>query len=777
MASQKSFDGIFSDQIQAKPYDAPQEERKLASDVKSWIDDVVAERTPHAEQWALNRRYLRGDYSYVRHRLTGEVLKLDTQSANKLKSQHNYLRVIYRSFIGKLTRSIPSCVTRPATSDFDELYAARAADIHLAHFASKENLSLKYQKACEYLPTDGVSFWHLYWDPTKGKEVWACPVCEHFTYDERYAELPCPKCVEQRQEEVKLQAEAQATLDMDYMSGMLEALPPGVPTPNPDQLKQMLPPDRPQAPMQQVGPLPVDMEPQNLERVREGDLCVEVLQAEDVYVDPGVSCLSKSQRVAVKYITHVSEARRKFPEMAEHIKGGFYEPTSRFADYRQMTSKPEYVTLYCVYEAPTSEYPEGRTIYTDGSMILREIAYSPHALLGRFPVFVCAADVVIDEFYPEAPFTNAWHRQKELNLNETSIREFIALLSKPKLLMPNGSHISTDEISGDTEQVIFFNSMVGAPMPLQMPQLPPQLPMRSDQLKADMREAMAVTDQEAGVQSSDPNGRYAAIMEAESSQTIGPILKRINDEWSQLHKAALQMMLNMYHHERTATIAGPEGNQTASLREVTNLHPGWDIVVEVTDGMSHNPAIRLNQALELWNSGVLVNAAGAPDVKKFYRLSGLKFADTGFDFDASERAVASQIPRKIANGEMVMIQAEDDPQIFSETLLEWLRGPGRHAPAEVTDQVRQIWMAYTQKFMALQQGIESPISDGQQFGGGQAPPQGPGGRGPRQQGGTPRQASIGRDQANMMSDEADRRVNMADSMAERQARVSLKREG
>ena len=771
MASFKSFDGIFNDSIGAERYDAPQEERKLAADIKSWLDDSTHYRMPHEEQWALNRRYLRGDYSYVRHRLTGEVLKLDTQSANKLKSQHNYMRVIYRSFIGKLTRSIPSCVTRPATSDFDELYAARAADIHIQHFSAKEGLNLKYQQACEYLPTDGIAFWHLYWDPNKGQDVWACQVCDHFTRDERYADLPCPQCVAQREEELNLKGEAQATLDMEYMSGILEALPPGVPTPEIEQLHSMLPADKPEAPMERIGPLPVDMEPSELKRVKEGDVCTEVLQASDVFIDSGVSCIEKSRRVAIRYVCHLSEARQKFPEMAEYIQGGTYQASTPFADYRHVSPKAEYVTIYCVYEAPTSDFPEGRTIYTDGDKILREIPYSAYSLLGRFPVFVCSADVVVDEFYPEAPFTNAWHRQKELNLNETSIREFIALLSKPKLLLPNGSHISSDEITGDTEQVILYNSMAGQPMPLQMPQMPAQLPMRSDQLKADMRESMAVTDQEAGIQSSDPNGRYAAIMEAESSQTIGPLLKRNNSEWAQLHKAALQMMLNMYHHERTATIAGPEGNQTASLREVTNLNPGWDIVVEVTDGMSHNPAIRLNQALELWNANVLTNPAGMPDVKKFYRLSGLKFADTGFDFDASERAVASQIPRKIANGEKIMIQPEDDPQIFSETLLEWLRGPGRHSPPEVADQVRQIWMAYTQKFMALQQGIESPVKDGQEMGGGQAPPPGPGGRGPRQQ------SSVGREQSDMMAGEAEQRVGMADKMAERQARTTLKREG
>jgi len=770
----KQFDGIFEPTIDAKNYDASEEERALVSALQDWYNRTKDYQAPYMEQMALNRRYLRGDYSMVRHRITGEILKLDTQSANKLKSQHNYLRVIYRAFIGKLTRNIPTCVTSPATSDFDELYAARAADIHLAHFAAKEKLDLKYQQACEYIPTDGISFWHLYWDPTKGQDVWACEICDHFTYDERYADLPCPVCVAQREEEIDLQAQAQSTLDMQYLDGMLQAMPPEMPTPEIEQLQEMLPEDRPQAPMEQVGPLPLDTEPQRLVRVKEGDLCVHTHQAQDVFVDAGATCMEETRRVAIRYVMHLSEARQKFPEIAEYIAPNHYAEDRLLHTWQIRDLRDDYVQVFCIYEAPTSEYPEGRTIWTDMEKILREIPYSPYALIGRMPVFECRGDVVLDEFYPEAPFTNAWHRQKELNLNETSIREFIALLSKPKLLLPNGSHISTDEISGDTEQVIFYNALAGNPMPLAMPQLPPQLPHRSDQLKSDMRESLAVTDQEAGIQSSDPNGRYAAIMEAESSQTIGPLLKRINDEWQALHKAALQMMMNMYHKERIATIAGPEGNQTASLREVTNLHPGWDIVVEVTDGMSHNPAIRLNQALELWNAGVLNNAMGMPDIKKFYRLSGLKFADTGFDFDASERAVASQIPHRISNGEQITVQAEDDPQIFAETLLEWLRGPGRHAEPMVTEQVREIWMVYAQKFMALQQGMESPVADGTQLGSGSpSSPPGPGGRGPRQAGSSP---SVGRGQMDDAADDAEQKVRMADQTAERQSRISLKRE-
>ena len=176
----------------------------------------------------------------------------------------------------------------------------------------------------------------------------------------------------------------------------------------------------------------------------------------------------------------------------------------------------------------------------------------------------------------------------------------------------------------------------------------------------------------------------------------------------------------------------------------------------------------MTQALDLMNAGVFMDQqTGMPDLKAFMRHAKIKLPQAGYDSEASERAVASKIPYLIERGEQFMPSVEDDPAIFGEELLGWLRGPGRRSDPMLRDQVRQIWMFYIG--WAMQGQPPAPI-DGMPGGG---PDQSAPGGSANNPGRLGTDMSTGGD----VSQNAQAQVSQADRAAENVARVQQNREG
>jgi len=300
--------------------------------------------------------------------------------------------------------------------------------------------------------------------------------------------------------------------------------------------------------------------------------------------------------------------------------------------------------------------------------------------------------------------------------------------------------------------------------------MPPPIPValieRRRQLMDDIRMQGTITDQDMGSMGSDPNGRAMAIVEAESDRQLGPILTRNWRELADLHRCALIMARKMYHPERQLLVSGEYGHELASMQEI-NLSDGWDVEIELEDGLSKNQAMRFQQVMQWVQSGLLMQetpAGPVPDMEKAAKLARLKIPGIGPDITSSEYAAANNMMLQIERGqpEMAysMIGMEDDPKIFSEVLLNWLRKKGRQTKDPMQQETaRQLYMFYTQWTLAQEMGAPMPQAPGQ--------PQQPGGAGGPMPGAPGPQPG-----GNDIEQQAGQQVQQADQMGENQARMS-----
>lgn len=725
--------------------------------------------------------------------MTGELIRLSHEDGKRLRSFKNSLRPTARSLVGKLTRAIPNVRVIPPSADFEDAHGAQVADALLGNIRRREKLSLKYQEALECLPWAGNGYLELLWNPLKGEKQAYCEPCGYTGHKSMVGDI-CPQCLAQRQMEMMAQA---ASTEMLQEQADAEALANAQPDPFTGdmvaQLNAVQPP-----PLEQMGALPVDQEPAPLVEIMTGDLEVVCHDPRDVYVEPGIKCVSEARWWGYEKIIPVSTARKMFPQFALFIQAEAGIDAARINETDSLSAGVEtydnHVRHKRIYEIPTEAYPEGRVIDKVGDVVVSEKANVYYTEFGRHNLFHFGWDHNVGEFFYEPFIEQAWHRQRELNNNETAIREHTELLLKSKILVPLGSRITTDEFSATSAQVTAYNRSAGEPLKWDPPQTPPDLWVRGTQLSADIRELAGVTDADVGLSQADPNGRATAIIQAEADQQLSPITRRNNAEFCDLHRCILILVQIRYAPDRTWTVAGPDGTEVYHFYEM-NVLDQVDVELEEHDGLSNNPAIRLQQCNDLAAMGYFGDmATGTFDKKAFARAAKLHDPGAGYDMEATERAAAAAIPEMIENGMMVTPNTFDDPILFAEELLAWLRGPGRRADQMLVQQVEMIWQFYVMWAMTgMMPGSGFPMISAQANPNGSPIPAqqmmapavggeggGQGGAGP----GGPDQSAPGGSANNpghLASDSlasgAQARVSSADRHSEGAARMSAQREG
>jgi hypothetical protein len=704
------YTGIFDGRPEAQNYESPKADKELASELQEWFRKSYEYRQPHERTWELNRLYLKGDQLLARNKVSGEVVRLSTEDSRRLRSNNNILRPTSRSLIGKLSKLIPTYRVLPATSDFDEMEGAKTGEAILQFVRQKEDLDLIYTQLMEFIPWAGNAFAQLVWDKLAGQKIAFCGTCNYYSLDKELIGQPCPACVNQRTMEIETQQATMQAIKAESMAAAMEGLPPGADIRPLEIVKGI--PEVPPVPQQQLGPLPPGAEPPPLVEAREGDVRVIIRDPRDVFVPSGTTDLRFASRYCVREVMEISEAARRFPHFAPFLKPDAQVESERGGSYRYQgpggqgahEELSDHCFVYEFWERPTEQYEEGRVIYMTNGVIVDEMD-APYADLGRPNLYHFGFDPQCGEFYRDAYITHAWHRQRALNKLETQLDEHIDQVLKMKLLNPLGSRITATEFRSDTGQVIDYNPAAGEPKPLQVPDLPVGVWNRKTDLRQDVQFLASVTEAESGLSVQDPNGRALAIINAEADQQLGPIVHRNNSEWRELHRGILLLYQKFAHADRIATIAGSEGLATVYFGKLFNLKPGWDIRMEQEEGLSRNPAVRLQQAMELAGTGYFLDPmTGMFDKKGFSRYAKLSVPDTGAELEATERAAAAQIPYLIGQGQPWTPRNFDVPTIFKEVLESWLRGPGRKASQEISMQVEMAWAFYTQWAVMQQMG-------------------------------------------------------------------------
>lgn len=735
----------FSPLLDEDPRGLPQPqassgELKLIGQLQEKVTHAARARKSREYGWEYNRLMLRGEQYVGQVAATGEVVRLVFEDETEsLPSTDNLLLETARAAVGKYIRIIPSVVVLPRTEDRSDMRAAEVIDSFADFQWRNLQMKLKFKRAMEYIMWSGTAPFEVCWDKSRGRKLAYCAECHHSSDVEKPGQ-PCPVCL--------------------------------VTNADPMALAQGAPP-------QANASTPM------LQAVREGDVAMTLHDPRAFFPEPGIAEIEDMQWCYTQTAQPVNVLRRRYPDNAGLIRSqdGIYSESN--AVYALGTSSARYDTQplrghayeYRIHLAPSGKQPKGTIVTMVNDRVMR-VDESPYfEMFDQLPFGALRGDREARVFWGIPPCDNSTALQKERNTLSTQTREHRELTNNPKLLVAENSGIDVDRVSTIPGEVIRFKGASGRPAYLVPPPLSQYVYEEFGRLAGALRRKFGVTDNEAGIAPSDQSGRLGAILEAQGNEAISPIVLENLEVWMKLNYFVILTGLKYYAPTRLWAVRGQDMPRSYSWGHAGDIKPGWNLLLADEDALSKNPALRLQQAVLLWDKGVYVDpATGRRNIKKFMRHANLRMPGMVPDSEGAHRAYAASIPEKVKAGEQFMPKPWDDAVICAEELCEWLRTEGNNAPEPVVRTIFNIWVIYAQAAMALgadprtlpNAGLQPPQQQqpgaGKQGGGApgapSALPQGPGT-------GAPAASAAG---------EAGQLVQQADASAEGAARAS-NREG
>lgn len=624
---------------------------------------------------------------------TGTIYRVVDSAQAQYVSQNNQLIKAHLALWGKLIKANPDFSVTPGGGGQADMYGARAAEKFLEFYSTTRKVGETISAAksdATWSKLGGCV--ELDWDPLGGSTFHHCFTCGYSTDEELSGDdIPCPHCEMQHQQ----YAQAVEQYQMQSMApggtqGPMQG--PGAPPP----VQPGLPPGGMAAPGPQAPP-PQPPPPQGvLEELNRGGPRIRDIDSRNVFLQPGVERSSSLQWYATREPLPCQIVRAAFPDKALLI-----HPEPRvfpnhgaqwtITDDTYVTSEVlnDHVYLYRIVEGPSTLYPDGRITYMANRRIL---AQRPGCFrdFGRLPLFRFGWIPIRGTPYYRTPAADAIHRQRELNRTETQLSEHSSVIAKPKVVLPFGSRVATDELTSQSIQVL-QPTMATANQVRYL--LPPPMSQdvytRRETLTAEIHGVYAVTVQEVAG-SSDASGRYAAIAEAESDQTVGPIIRAHNQEHADLMRCLLVLVQRYGDPEEKFFALGDDNQELYMFQDLMFRAKRSNVALVPTDGMSSNAAIRKQEANTQLQLGLYGDPTMGIDKAAYAEAAGLKLrglqpTTTDTEIQAAYAAIA-----RLKDGLPYQPKQYDDAEVFANTLLRWLRANGRRYEEQNPTLIQQV---------------------------------------------------------------------------------------
>ena len=142
---------------------------KLDFDIDALIRDAENVRYKIAEDWLLNRAFIRGkQWSEIDLRKT---LKETKRPSWKKKPVVNELFSIVRVMVAKLTAQRPVPKASPSGTDESDRELARACEDLLTYFWKSQDMDVVCTEFCTNMVELGLAFFRVDWNPEAGEDI------------------------------------------------------------------------------------------------------------------------------------------------------------------------------------------------------------------------------------------------------------------------------------------------------------------------------------------------------------------------------------------------------------------------------------------------------------------------------------------------------------------------------------------------------------------------------------------------------------------------------
>lgn len=682
----------------------------LASRIESYYKKDTTAKNQLSYNWERNQLYLDGRQwlVYDGSVATGGLWKrLEVSRANEFipRPTTNYLFDVFQTLKSYLIKSKPRSSVYPNTELYQDLVAAKIAELCLEANWSRLKEQTNYEYAASCLVTYGTVFKKSYWDTSE------------------LVMSKVPRMVMQPK--------------TDPATGLVVG----------------------QEEVQAADPLTGDLQ---FDEVPLGDVNTDVVEPFRIAVDPIVNDIHKARWImeySIQPLAWVKEIFAKDPEQAPGYTGRVEEVTEetslagslkRFYQMKQSSgikervegavalgSTEEHIANSVVvkeyYERPSRQYPNGRMVVVANGVCLYagDSPYAGSELGDWHPYSECRWEIVPGRFWGKSPLDNASEIQKQINSIDSVIVLNRKTMAIPQKLIPMSAGITHGQWTGRPGQEIFFRDSGGQPpQVIQAHGVDPTVFQERAQRVEDMKTITGAIDILKGDR---PDGITAAsALEMLYEVGMGKLFP-ILDRWKYFveadQKKQLKIIAKFYKEPRPDFIRLLQqknrelGTDAINKFIGTDLYDNCNVVVEGGSNVTHLKAARKQELREMAQTGVL-NLAEPSNMQQYLEDMGIQGYNKQFSKDQNRAEQENSVLDNIKNDptKKPIVLAWDNHAVHIEVHQERMKEPSW---LELAPDLQQAYMQHVQQHEQMQAQAQM-IQNMQAMASGQppGPPQG-----------------------------------------------------
>jgi hypothetical protein len=506
-------------------------------------------RTSDSRDWSLNRAFLKGNQWAFYNRLNSQVESLPTEDGDKprylVRLVSNQILPGVMSYVAMLTKTKPQIYATPDSPSHADRKAAEMGERLYEYWWHEMSLTTKLQQALMHT-TLSRGYWKITWDKNAGKPM-------RFTINPE----------------------------------------DGQPIVN-DRLRDLF--------VQELRAAQVD--PQQFEkRVMLGDISVEVMKGEDVWLSPGATTPTEAQYAICRHSMTPEQIMTAYGKKTEPDNLPQEDAGGLTFGQVKLDTKTNNMTkaVFVGYFLPSKQQPQGRVVvWTENpNEILKddkwEYPFNELPLI-QFP----------GQGDDDRPLvSDARPIQKELNRTLSQIVMHKNLTVKPQVFAPTNSLVG--KLTSEPGAVFSYNPIAGLkPEWRDIPQLPQSVfaILQDIQTRLDRLFNLAAVSR-GDVPPNVEAGVAIDLLQEAAVDQVAPLIQRIEDSLARAGMFMAQLAQVYYIEPRLLKIKGMSGSNQVYHFLNADLQGGFTFHAEAGSGLPRTRAGRLARIDKLIQMGVM----------------------------------------------------------------------------------------------------------------------------------------------------------------------------
>ena len=611
-------DAYSQEDKKTKTYTPGEKETKASKYVRDQWSVAEQAKSKIIEKTWISLAFYTGR-QWARYNRVTRLLVDDNPPSWRVRMVLNYVLPTVETLAGKLVENRPGFMCTPATTDDDDMEAARQCEALLEYLWHETGMQVKLHEAAKWMAVCGTVFFKVWWDDEAGEE-----------YED--------------------EEEVQKTLD--YIEKEVGDVPP-----EREVRKTGMPV------VDVISPLEVNWDP----GAKDMDSCRWMCHSNAMHIDEiRVRWPKKGKHVKANAAYETDAYSQQV--LREFSSAGTADDVNL-----------DRIMVLEYFEKPSPRHPKGYYAIVAGDIVLEEQEILPY---GRLPFIAARHNTIPGRFAGEGVVTALIPAQKELNKSVSQRIENKNLHAQPKWRAEKGS-VDRQSFTDEPGEIIFYSRTAASPPePLPPPPMSQEHRMIEKEQIEHIQSISGVSDVTRGMAPSQTSGRAIGLLSDLDATKLGPTVREIERAiermcsqmlWMCREYMPAPMMINITGRNQAVEVIEFFSRQIKTTR----------VRVNANSMLPKHPSYRREQIMQMYQVGILGDPADPQTAIKTRRMMEFGDMGKLYGDEDRDRNYAREENHMMANGKPQDVKPWEDHVTHIDECLSFMKSIDfRLLPAE-----------------------------------------------------------------------------------------------